>query len=88
VALANANDLEVHQMDLKAAFLNGSIDSELCMAQPEGYADAERPIHICKLRKSIYWLKQSARCFYSTLDEQLISSGYRESNADGCIYSK
>ena len=36
----------------------------------------------------MYGLKQSARCCYSTLDEQLISSGYRKSNADGCIYIK
>ena len=88
LALANANDLEVHQMDVKTAFLNGSIDSEIYMTQPEGYVDVERPNHVCKLRKSIYGLKQSARCWYSTLDQYLISSGYRKSNADGCIYIK
>ena len=61
LALANANDLEVHQMDVKTSFHNGSIDSEIYMTQPEGYGDIERQNHVCKLRKSIYGLKQSAR---------------------------
>ena len=88
LALANANDLEVHQMDVKTAFLNGSIDSEIYMTQPEGYVDTERPDFVCKLKKSIYGLKQSARCWNSTLDQHLISSGCHKSNADVCIYIK
>ena len=58
------------------------------MTQTEGYVDAERPDYACKLRKSIYGLKQSARCWYSTLDQHLVSPGNRKSNADGCIYIK
>ena len=49
LALANANDLEVHPIDAKTAFLNGLIHSEIYMAQPDGYVDAERPNHVCKL---------------------------------------
>ena len=66
LALANILDLEVHQMDVKTAFINGSIDSEIFMTQPEGYADADKPNYVCKLNKSIYGLKQSARCWNST----------------------
>ena len=58
------------------------------MSQPEGFIDKDRPNFICKLKKSIYGLKQSARCWNSTLDKALISSGYRKSDADGCIYVK
>ena len=67
LALTNANNLEVHQMDVKTAFLNGSIDSEIYMTQPEVYVDVERPNHLCKLQKSIYGLKLSACCWFLLL---------------------
>ena len=88
LALANAHDLEIHQMDVKTAFLNGSLDCEIYMSQLQGFVDSDRPHHVCKLKKSIYGLKQSARCWNITLDEYLKSVGYRKSNADECIYVK
>ena len=88
LALANAHDLEIHQMDVKTAFLNGSLDCEIYMCQPEGFVDPDRPSHVCNLKKSIYGLKQTARCWNTTLDEYLKSVGYRKSDADGCIYVK
>ena len=75
LALANAHDLEILQMDVKTAFLNGSLDCEIYMSQPEGFVDPDRPNHVCKLKKSIYGLKQSARCWNTTLDEYLKSAG-------------
>ena len=88
LALANSHDLEIHQMDVKTAFLNGSLDCDIYMSQPEGFVNPDRPGHVCKLKKSIYGLKQSARCWNATLDQYLKSAGYRKSNADGCIYIK
>ena len=88
LALANANDWEIHQVDVKTAFLNGSIDSEIYMSQPEGSVDTDHPNFVCKLKKSIYGLKQSARCWNVTLDEFLVSSDYHKSNADNCVYIK
>ena len=88
LALANAHDLEVHQMDVKTAFLNSSLDCDIYMSQPEGFVDPDKPEHVCKLKKSIYGLKQSARCWNATLDAYLRSAGYRKSDADGCIYVK
>ena len=58
--LANAHDLEIHQMDVKTAFLNGSVDHEIYMPQPEAF-ELDRPNHVYKLKKSIYGFKQSAR---------------------------
>ena len=52
-ALANAQDLEIHQMDVKTAFLNGSLDCEIYMSQPERFADVAKPNHVCMLRKII-----------------------------------
>ena len=88
LAQANANDWEIHQMDVKTAFLNGSIDSEIYMSQLEGFVDTDHPNFVCKLKKSIYGLKQSARCWNVTLDDFLVSSGYRKSNADNCVQGR
>ena len=89
LALPNANDWEIHQMDVKTTFLNGSIDSEIHMCQPEGFVDTDHPNIVCKLKKSIYGLKQSVRCWNVTLDELLVSSpGYHKSNADNCVHIK
>jgi hypothetical protein len=88
LALANAQNLEIHQMDVKTAFLNGELDCEIFMKQPEGFVDPERPEHVCKLCKSLHRLKQAARCWNNTLDEYLKSAGYRKSDADDCIYIK
>ena len=58
------------------------------MKQPEGFVDPNCPDHVCKLKRSIYGLKQSARCWNQTLDNFLIKNGYRKSNADSCLYVK
>ena len=88
LALANAHNLEVHQMDVKTAFLNGEIDCDIYMKQPEGFVDPNKPDYVCKLNKSIYGLKQSARCWNTTLEEYLKSADYHKSGADGCMYVK
>lgn len=54
LALANVHDLEIHRMDVKTAFLNGSLDFEIFMSQPEEFVDPDRPNDVCKLKKSIY----------------------------------
>ena len=56
LALANAYDLEVHQMDVKTAFLNGIIEHDIFMSQPEGFIDPDHPNYVCKLKKSLYGL--------------------------------
>ena len=88
LAFANSNDLEVHQMDVTTAFLNGELDHEIYMQQPEGFVDENHPTYVCKLKKSIYGLKQSARCWNATLTEHLVSDGYTKSTADECIFIK
>ena len=86
LALPNAKDWEIHQLDVKSAYLNGTIDINIYMTQPEGFVDSSQPDYVCKLKRSLYGLKQSARCWYNTLDAFLVSSGYRKSNADNSIY--
>ena len=88
LVLANAYDLAVHQMDFKTAFLNGTVDHDIYMSQPEGFVDPDHPDYECKLKKSLYGLKQSARCWNQTLDNFLVTNGSRRSPADECIYVK
>ena len=58
LSLAAKYTLKLHQMDVKTAFLNGGLDEDIYMAQPDGYVDADRPEYVCKLKKSLYGLKQ------------------------------
>ena len=88
LAVANICDWEVHQMDVKTAFLQGDLDEEIYMKQPDGYVDKEKPNHVCKLKKSIYGLKQAARCWNFAIDSFLKSNGYKNSGADSCLYVK
>ena len=87
LALGNTLDLEIHQMDVCTAFLNGELDCEVYMEQPQGYTNGN-PNYVCKLKKGLYGLKQAARCWNKTLDEYMKSAGYRVCSADGCVYIK
>ena len=70
----------MYQMDVKTtAFLNDELDCEIYMSQPEGFVDPERPGDVCKLKRSLYGLKQSARCWNATLDQYLTLAGFCKS---------
>ena len=88
LAVANALNLELHQMDVKTAFLNGKLEEDIYMAQPEGCIDKDKPDMVCKLNKSLYGLKQSARCWNLEIDRFLKNSGYKQGTAGLCIYTK
>ena len=88
LSFANSNDLEIHQLDVKTAFLHGVLDCDLYMEQPEGYVDEEHPNYVCKLNKCLYGLKQSAKCWNELLDKHFIETGYTKADADGCLYIK
>ena len=75
-------------MDVPTAFLNGELEEEIYMSQPEGYVKEGEEELVCKLNKSIYGLKQSSRCWFNTIDEFLENSAYTKSSSDPCIYIK
>ena len=66
--------LELHQLDIKTAFLHGDLEEEIYMAQPEGYA---RGAKVCLLQKSLYGLRQSSRQWYKKFDKFMASRGAR-----------
>jgi hypothetical protein len=76
LAIATTCDLEVHQIDIKGAYLNGTLtDKEsIYMRQPPGFADPAHPCHVCCLIKTLYGLKQSGRRWYQHLCETLIDN--------------
>ncbi|CAA7023599.1 unnamed protein product [Microthlaspi erraticum] len=89
LALVAQYDLELHQMDVKTAFLNGDLEEEVYMCQPEGFIIEGQENMVCKLKKSIYGLKQASRQWYLKFDEIITKFGFKENiAADPCIYLK
>lgn len=82
--------MSITQMDVKSAYLNAPIDTELYVKQPEGYkvCDKDGNEYVWKLRKSLYGLKQSGRNWNIMLHEILTEQGYEQSVADPCLYTK
>ena len=72
----------------KNSILQGNLEDEICMEQLEGFVDEERLAYVCKLNKSIYGLKQAARCWNAEIDTFLLSNGYKKCSADPCVYIK
>ena len=88
MALVAHFDMELHQMDVKTAFLNGDLDETIYMAQPEGFAIKGKEHMGCRLKKSIYGLKQASRQWNLKFDEVIKKFGFVENDADRCIYIK
>jgi hypothetical protein len=88
MALVAHYDLELHQMDVKTAFLNGDLEEEVYIDQPQGFSIEEKGHMVCKLKKSIYGLKQASRQWYIKFNDTITSFGFQENTVDRCIYQK
>ncbi|KAH9659333.1 hypothetical protein KPL70_023823 [Citrus sinensis] len=87
-AIASLNNLYVHQMDVKTAFLNGDLDEEIYIEQPDGFVLPGNEKNVCKLVKSLYGLKQAPKQWHEKFDSVILSHGFKHNNADKCIYFK
>ena len=73
MALVTNFDLELHQMDVKTTFLNGDLEEEVYMKQPEGFSSSDGENLVCKFKKSIYGLKQASRKWYLKFHDVIFS---------------
>jgi hypothetical protein len=85
LALSAIEDLELRSVDISSAFLNGDLDEEIYMKQPEGFHEGGLN-HVCKLKKSLYGLKQAARQWNKKLHTTLQSMGFKRLDSDRSIY--
>ena len=60
-------------MDVKTAFLNGEIEEEVYIEQPEGFVIHDEKYHVCRLEKALYEIKQTPRAWYEKMDGFLMS---------------
>ena len=88
LAIAAYHDYEIWQMDVKTAFLNGNIEEELYMVQPEGFVNPEDVGKVCKLQRSIYGLKQASRSWNLRFDEVIKEFEFVQNKEESCIYKK
>jgi hypothetical protein len=80
--------MALEYMEVKIAFLHGDLEKHIYMEQPEGLGFSQ-PGHehlVCKLKKSLYGLKQSPRQWYKRFDSYMMRIGYRRCEYDCCVY--
>ena len=75
-------------MDVKTAFLNGDLEEEIYMEQPEGFIVPGQEKKVYKLVKSLYGLKQTPKQWHEKFDNTMITNGFRINECDKCVYIK
>ncbi|GKC50473.1 zinc finger, CCHC-type containing protein [Tanacetum coccineum] len=88
IAIAAFYDYEIWQMDVKTAFLNGHLSEEVYMTQPEGFVNPKYPNHVCKLKRSIYGLKQASRQWNKRFDDEIKKFDFTQNRDEPCVYQK
>ena len=75
-------------MDVKTTFLNGNLEEEIYMMQLEGFIVKNQEDMICKLRRSIYELKQASRSWNIIFDQAIKSFGFEQNLDEPCVYKR
>ncbi|KAJ4744662.1 Gag-Pol polyprotein [Rhynchospora pubera] len=88
LAIVAVMDLELYQMDVKTAFLNGELQEEIYMVQPDAFVVEGKEHMVCRLRRSIYGLKQASRQWNLRFHQAVLSNGFRVMEEDHCVYVK
>ncbi|GJR87583.1 putative ribonuclease H-like domain-containing protein [Tanacetum coccineum] len=76
----------VFQMDVKTAFLHGTLKEDVYVCQPEGFIDADHTSHVYKLKKSLYGLKQAPRAWYDELSTFLLQNNFFKGTIDPTLF--
>ncbi|KAJ9558174.1 hypothetical protein OSB04_012788 [Centaurea solstitialis] len=88
LAFASYKGFKVYQMDVKSAFLYGTIDEEVYVSQPPGFEDPKYPDKVYKLRKALYGLHQAPRAWYDTLSSYLLENKFERGVIDKTLFIK
>ena len=88
LAIAAQKGWKVYQLDVKSAFLNGFLEEEIYVEQPEGFAMKGQEDDVYLLKKALYGLKQTPRAWYSRIDEHLMQLGFKKSLNEATLYIK
>jgi hypothetical protein len=86
LALAALEDWEIHQLDVRSAFLNGVLDEEIYMEQPQGFIIAGQEDKVCRLKKAIYGLKQASHAWNLQFHGILTELGFTRTFSDAGVY--
>lgn len=86
LALACRDNLELHHIDIKGAYLNSKLKDDIYMHQHEGFITKGQEHLICKLNKSIYGLKQSGHVWHQTLKQGLEKLGFKAGEANTTVF--
>ncbi|KAK8954179.1 hypothetical protein KSP39_PZI002872 [Platanthera zijinensis] len=88
LAIAAQAKLGVHQLDVKSAFLNGRVEEEIYVHQPEGFEKEGEEEKVYKLNKALYGLKQTPRAWNQRIDSHLAGNGFSRSKNEPSLYTK
>ena len=88
LAIAASLDYKIWQMDVKTAFLNGSLEEDIYMQQPKGFIAIRQEHMACKLQRSIYGLKQASRTWNIRFDQAITLYGFEKSPDEPCVYKR
>lgn len=78
----------LHQFDVKNAFLHGELKEEVYMEAPPGFTGNFKPGEVCRLKKSLYGLKQSPRAWFGRFTLAMKRYGFKKSNSDHTLFLK
>nr|GEU36513.1 putative retrotransposon protein [Tanacetum cinerariifolium] len=81
-------DYEIWQIDVKSAFLNGHLSEEVYMKQPKGFVNTKYSNQVCKLKRSIYGLKQASRQWNKRFDDEIKKFSFTQNRDEPCLYLK
>ncbi|CAL1359073.1 unnamed protein product [Linum trigynum] len=85
-SIALTNHWPIYQFDVNNAFLQGSLQETIYMAQPHGFQDHARPDHVCRLSRPIYGLRQAPRSWYMELCTFLHHEGFTKTTSDASLF--
>lgn len=86
LSLALSNGWDISQLDVKNAFLHGHLSTTVYMHQLMGFRDPSLPHHVCRLRKSLYGLKQASRVWYWRFTDYAPTLGFQHSACDHSLF--